>query len=246
MNLYKNLLWILCLLWACGDVIYEEGNGQITSEKRMLDSFDEIRLSGNYEVGIKQGAQEQLVIVTDENLMKYIQSSVEDGILIIEDDQKIRSKDGIKLYITYQELTRLRSAGASVIKTDGPLRSELFHLEVPGAGMVDLDVDVDELEVELAGAGLVKLKGRADQQTVDLRGVGSLKAFELESKHCQVTVSGVGGAEVNVKENLKAVVKGIGGIQYLGDPAVISDQVSGIGTIKKGEVQNDSDDDQAM
>ena len=86
--------------------------------------------------------------------------------------------------------------------------------------MVDLKLDVQDLEVDLAGAGLVKLSGKTDRQEIALKGVGSLEAFELESNVCEVSVSGVGGAEVYVKENLNAVVRGIGGIKYKGDPQI--------------------------
>ena len=183
-------------------------------------------------MGLKRGAKEQIVIVTDENLLPYIESSVENGVLVIEDSERIKSEEGIKIFITFNEISKIRSAGASVVKSDDVIRGDYFSLTVPGAGLIDLKLDVKDLEVELAGAGLVKLSGIADRQEITLRGVGSLEAFDLESNVCEVSVSGVGGAEVNVKENLNAVVRGIGGIKYKGDPESVQDDVSGIGTIK--------------
>ena len=49
-------------------------------------------------------AQEQVVIVTDENLLPYIESSVENGVLVIEDSDRIKSEEGIKIFITYKEV----------------------------------------------------------------------------------------------------------------------------------------------
>lgn len=238
---HLSLLLSLFFLVSCDSLIHERGNGKIESEKRSVDSFTEVRLEGNYEVGLKHGLKEQVVIVTDENLLQYIDTEVEHGVLIIEDSEKIRSQDGIKIYITYNSLTSLRSAGASVIKSEDKIVSEVFSLEVPGAGVVELEVEVNDLEVVLAGAGLVKLSGSARSQSVSLNGVGSLEAYELESDNCEVSVSGVGGAKVNVKENLNANVNGIGGIKYKGNPKVVNDRVSGIGTIRKA----DEDDDDA-
>jgi len=239
----RRLLVIILLpllFLGCDEVVKERGNGKIESEKRVLEGFTEINLAGNYEVGLKHGAQEQVVIVTDENLLPYIESSVENGVLIIEDSERIKSADGIKIFITYDQISKIKSAGASVVKSEDVISSDVFSLMVPGAGLIDLKLDVEDLEVELAGAGLVKLSGRADSQHVTLKGVGSLEAFDLESNTCDVSVSGVGGAEVNVKENLTAVVRGIGGIKYKGDPKSVQDEVSGIGTIKSAKEREDT------
>ena len=233
-------LWMPLLFLSCDEVVKERGNGKIESEKRVLEGFDEINLAGNYEVGLKYGGQEQVVIVTDENLLPYIESSVENGVLVIEDRDRIKSDDGIKIFITYKEISRIRSAGASIVKSEDVITGDVFSLTVPGAGLVDLKLDVQDLEVDLAGAGLVKLSGKTNRQQISLKGVGSLEAFDLESNDCEVSVSGVGGAEVNVKENLNAVVRGIGGIKYKGDPKSVQDEISGIGTIKSAEDREDT------
>lgn len=216
---------------GCDTINYEHGNGEISSEKRLLDSFSEIQLTGSFEIGLKKGAKGQLIIVTDSNLLEFIDSEVINDVLIIENSKNINSEDGVKIYITYQSLDKIKSVGASMIKTENAIVSDRFQLEMPGAGIIDLEVEVTDLEVRLAGAGMIKLKGTATNQSVSLNGVGSLEAFELESKSCKVTVSGMGGAEINVKENLDARVNGIGSIKYKGSPGLVEDKISGVGTI---------------
>jgi hypothetical protein len=226
---------------ACDFISYEKGNGEISSEKRMINTFTEIQLTGNYEIGLKKGPEGQLVLVTDGNLLEFIHSEVVNGVLIIENSKKIRSNDGIKIYITYQELAGIKSVGASIIKTENTIVANRFKMDIPGAGIIDLEVDVNDLEVTLTGAGLVKLKGRAVNQMVSLNGVGSLEAFDLESRSCKVTVSGMGKAEINVKENLNARVIGIGSIKYRGSPTTVDDKISGLGTIRPVEEDDGSD-----
>lgn len=231
---------ILLILVGCDFIDYENGNGDISSEKRLVDNFTEIQLTGNYEIGLKKGPKGQVVIVTDSNLLQFIDTEVHNEVLIVESTRKIRSNEGIKIYVTYKELESLKSIGASTIKSESPIISDRFELEIPGASLVDLEVDVRDLEIMLAGAGSVKLKGRADNQTVSLRGVGNFEAFELESQSCEVTVSGMGGAEVNVKENLNARVNGVGSIKYRGNPNTVDDKVSGIGTIQAADSEESS------
>lgn len=239
---YPQLLSFLVILtMACDFIPYEKGNGEISSEKRMINTFTEIQLTGNYEIGLKKGPKGQLVLVTDGNLLEFIHSEVVNGVLIIENSKKIRSKDGIKIYITYQELAGIKSVGASVIKTENTIVANRFEMDIPGAGIIDLEVDVNDLEVTLTGAGLVKLKGRAVNQMVSLNGVGSLEAFDLESRSCKVMVSGMGKAEIYVKENLYARIIGIGSIKYRGSPDTVDDKISGLGTIRPVEEDDGSD-----
>ncbi len=240
------ILLMLAMAWSCDDVVSEKGNGQIESQKRTLQDFSEISLKGNYQVTLKPGSNPQVVIVTDENLLDYINTGVEDEVLIIENLEKIYSKDGVKLFITYQGLTAIQSAGASVIKSEEVVSGEKFHLDVTGAGLVELEVEVEEFHLDLPGAGLVKLSGKASDASFNLAGVGNLEAFNLVADNCEVNVSGLGGAQVHVKENLKASVNGIGGIKYKGDPTSVQDEVSGIGTIKKAESRDEKLEDEEI
>jgi len=233
---YSLLLCLFFLIMASCDLInYRKGNGDIISEKRLPENFTEIHFTGNYEIGLKKGLKEQLVIVTDGNLMDYIETEVQNGVLTVDASKRIYSHHGIKIFVTYQELSKVTSVGASIINTDGPLVSSRFELEVPGASLIDMEVEVIELDVMLAGAGSVKLRGQAKNQVISLNGVGKLEAFNLESESCEVTVSGMGGVEVNVKENLNARVNGVGSIRYKGNPTHVDDRVSGLGTIQMAE-----------
>jgi len=241
MNFLKFLLLFLVLTSSCDLINYENGNGEINSEKRMLDSFTEIHLAGNYEIGLKQGPKSQVVIVTDNNLLKYIETEVDNGTLVIESSKRIKTDAGVKIYITYQHLVGIKSAGASIIKTENAIVSDRFNLEMPGAGLIEMEVDVSDLEITLAGAGMLKLKGKATDQIISLNGVGNLEAYELESRSCSITVSGMGGAEINVKENLDARVNGIGSIKYRGNPSTVNDNISGVGTIAPDTDQESSE-----
>jgi len=240
--MYKALWFSLLLLGigSCQLIGIERGNGQIESEKRQLGSFSEIHLTGNFELVLKSGPKNQLIIVTDENLLDYIETEIDNRELQVRTDKKLQSDHGIKLFVTYQELNKILSAGASIIKSDGPIKSERLELNIPGASLVDLQLDVGDLDVMLAGAGSVKLRGKASNQILSLNGVGHVEASELESRWCEVTVSGMGEAEVNVKENLVARVNGVGSINYRGNPENVDEKVSGLGTIRPATDERNS------
>lgn len=197
-----------------------------------LDEFDKIFLNGNYEVFLDQGNDSKVVIKTDENLQDFIEIEQRDRTLTIRNTQRIKGSDGIKIFITYEDLVRLSSAGASSVYTTSPISGGSLDLSMSGAGVMDLEVELDELEVQLSGAGLISMEGKVKQQDISLTGAGSMEAFNLESEDCEISISGVGGAEINVTGSLVARISGVGGIEFRGSPEDIRREVSGFGKIK--------------
>lgn len=125
--------------------------------------------------------------------------------------------------------------GAVKLQNRGVLNSKNLSIRVKGAGMVDLNLQSGELNLEVPGSGSVSLRGKVDKQELSLSGAGNLAAFELESKDCDINLSGVGSAQVFVTNNLQAEISGVGNIRFKGDPQNISREVSGLGIIERVE-----------
>lgn len=225
-------------LSACDTLQYKKGNGEIVVKTHYPDDFDEIVINGNYEIFLEKGNEPKVVINVDENLVEYIEVESFQGILSITSTKNIRSKEEIKIFITYRNIERISNSGASALFTESQLVSEKLNLTLSGAGMIEMDLDVSTLEINLLGAGYIRLKGSANNQVIRMTGAGGLDAYELESTDCDISISGVGGAKVNVSGTLIASVSGIGGIRYQGNPAHVNRKVSGIGQIRSANEEN--------
>ena len=226
---------IALLLISCGQLRFERGNGNIMLESIDVSGFDKVEVRGFYEVTLMPGTEESVTIETDENLFDFIEVYVRQDRLIISSEEALKSDFGIKVAITYKDLEAISSSGASIINTAGTLTTEDLKIDLSGAGLIEIDIEVQMLDLDLSGAGKVKLSGNAGEQFLNLRGAGSLDAYALKSHECSVNLSGVGAAKVYVKNRLDATVSGIGGIKYRGNPASIQKNVSGLGKIEKDE-----------
>jgi len=182
-------------------------------------------------------------ILTDENLHKYINVYVDGDELVIETTETIQSDDGIKVFITFDQLESLELKGASTISSESTLKSKELFVEINGAGVVKMDIDVKDLEVEISGAGLIDLSGKADHQTIDLGGAGNLNAYDLKCKSAEIELSGIGAAQVNVSERLYARVTGVGSIKYKGNPEVVDTEITGLGKIEAADEDDESEID---
>ena len=78
------------------------------------------------------------MIKTDENLIDLIMVESRGGALAISNIKRIKGSDGIKIFITYEDLTRLVCGGASSVFTTTPIEQKDFELSMSGAGLMDI------------------------------------------------------------------------------------------------------------
>ena len=219
---------------------FEKGNGNITTRVIDVQDFSDIRIGGNFDVTLLQSDKHEVRLITDENLQEFITTEVENGILEITQEKKLISKKKIRAVIEFSSIDELRIMGAAMISNEDYIVEKELELRMEGAGMVDIRVKTGQLMVNLSGAGIVKLAGETDDLDLNLSGAGSVKAFNLESTLCKVVVSGLGGAEVFVTENLDATIEGVGGIQYEGNPPHVKSVVNGLGKIRPLDHQKEN------
>jgi len=211
---------------------FEKGNGEIVTERRSVSDFDGLRIAGNFEVILREGKNPLVQINTDENLLKFIDTEVEGGILRISQEKKLISTKKIRITVNYLFLKDIRAMGAALIKNEETIVSEDLKIGMEGAGVIDLRINSDKLIVVLSGAGVISLAGEVRHQELNLTGAGKLEAIDLESKECEVSVGGLGSAEVYVTEKLNAKIEGVGSIKYGGDPQDLNTEIKGLGRIK--------------
>ena len=78
-------LFILSLLafTGCNELIGERGNDERVTKEITLDSFDKIDISGAFYVTLTPSNSNILTIESDENLLRYIDISVQGNRLFI-------------------------------------------------------------------------------------------------------------------------------------------------------------------
>ena len=243
-----NFLYFILSLFLIGiggcDFLgsYERGNGNVINTSRELPTFNKISIGGNFEVILEKSSEEAILISTDENLEPLIKTVVNDHILSISANKKLISANKTTITIHYRMIEEIDISGATLLKNEDLLETTKLKLDLAGAGVIDLKIKTNNLEAELGGAGLVKLNGYAPECRISLSGAGGLEAYGLETDNCTIDVSGIGGAKINVKNKLSANIEGVGGIQYIGHPATVEKNVSGIGTIKQDDDEHDDPD----
>jgi hypothetical protein len=108
-------------------------------------------------------------------------------------------------------------------------------VEIDGNGVYELratGLDNEMTEIHVEGVGNIELEGRTKDLRVQCEGVGNVDLRDLVAQNADVRVEGVGDAYVNVEQELRARVSGLGEIRYAGHPESVDDRVDGFGSIR--------------
>lgn len=235
MKRYQFNSWVslsLCLLML---VISQVSQAQ-TREKRSVRNFNALSVSSAFEIEISVGSEESLEIEAEDDYLDDIITDVRGGTLLIglEDSRSTRRmRNSPKAYLTVKSLERINVSGAVQLKTLDILRGRKLDLELSGASVVNVEMDVENMYLEASGACVINVEGEAKSQIVKTSGATVYRAYDLESVTAEIRVSGAGSANVYVTEQLEVRASGASSVRYRGGARVNADS-SGASSIRKG------------
>ena len=230
---FKRILFLIVIVfsfYSCVTTI--DGDGNVTTEERNINSFNKIDISGSFEVLIKQGDTEKLEIEADENLLELIEAKTKNNTLYIRSEEPIGNAESLKLYITVADIKDIDISGAVELNSKGTIVAKELEIDISGAADVNIDVEANLLKMDMSGASETTLKGKVENFEIELSGAGDLQAEKLKTKHTVVDISGVGSAKVFAKKTLDVEVSGAGSVKYKGNPKITKD-ISGAGSVSK-------------
>lgn len=238
----RNIAILAILLAAITSVscnfIGEErvrGNGNSKTEDRSVASFTAVSCYGEYDVYLSQGSTYSLRIEADENLLSYIETTVENGVLSIRTKEGfwLSAKDDMKVYISAPAYSSVSTFGSGNIISQSKLNNTSpIELEVSGSGDIKVELNAPEVVAGLSGSGNIQLTGETRTFKGSVAGSGEIKASDLKAENVTIDIAGSGSADVFASVKLDVDVAGSGDVRYRGGAQVSSD-IAGSGTVKK-------------
>ena len=157
------------------------------------------------------------------NLMEYISVEESDGILAVRSTMaaiSIPTGRSPVLTVWAPELSRVSLRGAGVFTAHDKISVDSFSIDLAGAGNGNAELEVGTLSVSMSGAGGFTLSGTAETADFSLAGAGSIEALDLQTRHANVNLAGVGSVRISCSENLRVSAGGVGSVEYRGSPTV--------------------------
>lgn len=208
------------------------GSGTIVSESRPASGVERVVLAGEGRLIIAQDGNESLITETDNNLLEYIETSVEDNTLTIRTRSgvDIGPTNGVVYRLSVVEVTAVELSGAGSVE-GAELSASALELVLSGVGDFTISgLAAEALAVELSGTGSITVDGVTQTQTVDVSGLGEYVAAELRSEEAEVSARGAASATVWVTTTLDITADDSGSASYYGSPQTTQQQ-NGLGSI---------------
>jgi len=239
-RLLASFGWILLLLpfisVAGTKTILNNIKSDISIEVRQVSNFNGISSSGAYDVYIKMGSTESLKIEGDRDLIKNIETRVEDGTLKIRNSKTSSgwnwNNRKTKIYITAKSLNHLSLSGSGKMEFNNTVKSDKLNTSVSGSGSIRLDVTTKIYNASISGSGQIDVSGFAQHANIAVSGSGGFEGRNLNTKTSDIRVSGSGNVYINTDDRLNAHLSGSGNITYSGN-AKVNQVKSGSGRITK-------------
>jgi hypothetical protein len=211
-----------------------KGNGNIITDSRQVADFSKIKVVGSMAVTITEGATD-VAITTDENILPYIVTQVENGWLVIKtkNNSSIKSSNGIKLAIATPNLSALKVTGSGNVTVEDKFTNDSkMDFDLTGSGSVTVAVHTPMVKVDVTGSGSINISGETKTTDVNIAGSGNYNGFDLKAENGDVNIAGSGSANIFAETNLKINIAGSGDVNHKGNAAVQS-RVMGSGKVKK-------------
>lgn len=200
---------------------------QVT-EKRNIENFSRIDVSGGIDLVIKQGAQTSVIAeAKDDQALKSIITKVESNTLKIYSREKTFKPGNRKVYVTFEELEGIKATGGSDVMTESKIEVNKLELQAHGGTDLKMVLSADAIDCTITGGSDADLSGKVRIFSAIASGGSDIRAKELDSEICNLEISGGSDATVMVSRELNVQASGGSDVFYHGNPNIKNVNTSG-------------------
>jgi hypothetical protein len=211
------------------------GNGDITTDERILPSFEKIESSGSTEVRFHSSAEYRAVVTIDSNLNEYFETTVIGNVLIIRPKSGTGytfTKNIVDVYCPV--ISEISISGSGKFEMLDTINVPKFKINISGSGKIYGNIECDDFSARISGSGNMNISGNSEDADIYISGSGDFNGSEFKVNNYFVNISGSGKADIFVEDSLTARTSGSGDISFRGN-AKFDFRSSGSGGLTKIE-----------
>ena len=211
-----------------------EGSGNIITEKRTInENFDKIASSTGVTVIVEQGTPTDVEVETDDNLMQYVVTKVENGTLIVKIEGNINSMSSIDVRVRMNSIAGLESSSGSRISSKNTLKGSTIAVKSSSGSEIDAVLEYENVSCESSSGSTITVAGKALKLKTASSSGSEINATELAAN--DVIAQSTSGSSTTVKPIVKLVGKASSGssIDYVQTPKTITKEETSGGTVDK-------------
>ncbi|CAN5812233.1 head GIN domain-containing protein [soil metagenome] len=212
------------------------GEGPLQSELRSVGNFSGVSIGIGGRIKYTIAPDYKVEIIAQRNILDVIQTTKENGHLLIKSKTGIiiKGNTDIEINISAPEAAYLHMSGSASMLVTGNIVQPYIDISVSGSGSILVDnVNIaNKLDATVSGSGSINVtQGSAVIEDIHISGSGNIKMSSVSAERADVSISGSGNMHVKISQFLDASISGSGSVYYVGNPQV-SAHISGSGKVK--------------
>jgi hypothetical protein len=208
-----------------------EGNGQIVVENRDLSGFTAVENDSSLPVSIVQGTEFSVAVRVDSNLLKLVETRVEDGVLRIDETEPLAASSPSSVSIVVPVLDGAHNGASGDMTVTGVQQTDWVELVCTGSGSLDFSGTAGTLYAQATGSGGLSLAGSARFTSIRVTGSGSADASDFAAAGADLETFGSGSITASVTGDATLKATGSGSIRATLGGGSASFSVEGSGSI---------------
>ena len=194
------------------------GNGNVTKEQREVGSFEKIKVTRGLNVYLTQGDVPKIIVEADENLLEYIETEVDDEMLIITSSAMIRKSKSLKVHVTATDLSEIRATAGSNVNSKDLISSDDLEISGSAGSNIKLRINARDVEVSASAGSNITLEGNANDIELKASAGSNIKAEDLKTNECDAHTSSGANIWIKVEKEFDASASSGGNVFYYGNP----------------------------
>ena len=234
----KNILLILLaiLLASCNSDNAPDcfqNAGDIIQKEFAVEAFTKITVFKNVELIVTEGATQSVILETGEFLLSDVEVKVENGRLILKDNNgcNLTREYGVtKVYVTSPNLTEIRNSTNLTVRSNGVLNYESLDLlseddsgDFYNVGVFDVEVNATNIKVVINNLTTTYISGSTTNLRVNhASGDGRFEGRNLIADKVTIYHRGTNDITVNPQESLTANLVSTGDVIAVNTPPMVT------------------------
>lgn len=238
----KKIIYLLItvFIFSCnGDKVPDcfQNSGDIIQQEFEVTAFDKITVFERIELIITEAPTEKVIVETGEYLMNDIKVSVEEGRLVLKNENgcNLTRDYGItKIYVSAPNIIEIRNSSGLEMRSDGVLNyprltllsedsqeEDAYHTD----GDFRLQVNCDYLYVATNNLSKIFITGTVDDLLVRFySGDGRFEGADLIAQNIEIFQRSSNDMILNPQQSLKGEIRSTGDVILVNEPPILNVQ----------------------
>jgi hypothetical protein len=210
------------------------GSGNVITEKRNVANFDKVTVSQGLECEVIFSDKSEVTIEADDNLIKGIHTTVQNGTLDItsEYDNYINVKSK-RIIVHMPKIVSLESTSGSTLKSGNILNSDDITFKSSSGSYLEVEVEADKVTLETSSGSEQKVTGKALKVFTASSSGSHIDANGLLANEVKAQASSGSSTTVNAAVLLDGKASSGSSITYLNSPKEVRKEESSGGSVSK-------------